>query len=120
MSRLPLPSDDDLPTWLHTALCMIIVAPFAIYLIWIGLDAVLTGHMEPISGPEIGQFFFGHLPLNGMQAKLAGCSLVLLGHAFFLLGLSFTRFVEDSYWLRMTPWVTMIASFTMGWMVQHF
>ena len=33
------PSDESLPTWLHTLLLIIVVSPFAGWLFWFGLGA---------------------------------------------------------------------------------
>lgn len=86
------PSDESLPTWLHTTLLILIGAPVAAYLGWHGTVALFTGRLEPISGPEFGQYFFGNVVLYGRPAKLAGASLILDAMAFMALLLRFSRF----------------------------
>lgn len=104
------PSDEALPTWLHTALCLAVVAPFAGFLFWFGLVAIATATLEPLAGPDVGQYFFGTTPLHGREARLAGATLLLLGTAFLALGLSFTRFAEDRPIPRLIPWTLLLFS----------
>lgn len=99
------PSDDSLPTWLHTLLCIIVVAPFAGFLLRFGFAALFTAHLNPLPGPDIGQYFFGNKTLIGSSARLAGVSLLFLGIACITLGLSFTRPGQDYPRLRQAPWV---------------
>ena len=104
MSRLT-PQDDDLPTWAHTALLMIVVSPFALLLIWFGSRAVTTGILFPMTGPEIGQWMFGNQKLLGDHAVLAGWVLISLGCTFFVLGASFTRWAQERLLIRALPWI---------------
>jgi hypothetical protein len=98
------PSDEALPTWLHTLLLLLIVSPFAVFLFWHGSHAIATAHLEPMSGPELGQYFFGGVPLDGKPAKVAGLSLVVLGCAFVALAVQFSRLACGNAVLRMLPW----------------
>ena len=100
--------DDDLPTWAHTALLMIVVSPFALLLIWPGSRAVATGVLLPMMGPEFGQWMFGHQELRGHHAVLAGWVLISLGVTFFALGASFSRWAQERLLMRTLPWVLLI------------
>ena len=51
-------------------------------------------HLEPLSGPEFGQWFFGRTPLDGGEAVRAGASLVVLGASFYAMAASFVRAAE--------------------------
>jgi hypothetical protein len=100
------PSDESLPTWLHTLLLFTIVSPFFIFLFLQGISAIASEHLEPMSGPEFGQFFFGNLTLVGKAAKIAGISLIVLGFGFVALAVQFSRlamaeFVERTF----LPWI---------------
>lgn len=99
------PSDESLPTWLHTTLCVAATLPFVGYLWWYAGLALLTGRLEPLSGPEFGQYFFGNTTLTGRGAHVAAISLLLLGASFVAMGLSYSRHAEDRQWLRVLPWV---------------
>lgn len=100
--------DDDLPTWAHTALLMIVVSPFALLLIWPGSRAVATGVLLPMMGPEFGQWMFWHQELRGHHAVLAGWVLISLGVTFFALGASFSRWAQERLLMRTLPWVLLI------------
>lgn len=104
------PSDETLPTWLHTTLLLLIVSPFSLIPLWWGIGALVSGHLEPISGPEPGQYFFGGRVLDGAAARLAGVACVLLGAAFAALAGSFSRFAKDHPVLKLLPWV-LVAGF---------
>ncbi|MGV3583297.1 MAG: hypothetical protein ACO1N8_13425 [Methylophilus sp.] len=100
------PSDESLPTWLHTLLLFLIVSPFFIFLFMQGISAIASGHLEPLSGPEFGQFFFGNVTLVGKAARIAGVSLIVLGFGFVALAVQFSRLaiaeLVAHIWL---PWV---------------
>lgn len=100
--------DDDLPTWAHTALLMMVVSPFAILLIWPGSRAVATGVLLPMMGPEFGQWMFGNKELRGDHAVLAGWVLISLGVTFLALGASYSRWAQERLLLRAMPWVLLI------------
>jgi hypothetical protein len=120
-SQMPpslFPSDDELPTWLHTTLCIAIVSPFAVFLLWFGIAAIVTGHLEPLSGPEPGQYFFGESAIDGAAARWAGVALTLLGTTFLSLGVSFTRYAAGRRMLRIIPWLLLIASLAISFLVR--
>ena len=103
-------SDDKLPTWLHTALLLLIVSPFSLSLLWAGVHAISAAHLEPLIGPEFGQFFFGPEPLQGKAARAAGFSLVVLGCAFLAIAIQFSRLARGNAILRTLPWVLVAVS----------
>lgn len=105
-----LPSDDELPDWLHTALLVIVVSPFAGFLFWFGVIAMYAGQLEPLSGPEFGQYFFGPETLHGKPARIAGLSLIALGSAFLAIAYRFSRHCSGSTVSRALPWVLLAAS----------
>jgi hypothetical protein len=111
-------SDDALPTWLHTLLCIAIVTPFGLPLLFYGGQALTTLHLEPLSGPEFGQFFFGNNSLSGTPAQVAGVALFAYGLAFFTLGVSFTRQAETRPLLRWLPWLMLAAGVTATFLVK--
>jgi hypothetical protein len=104
------PSDETLPTWLHTTLLILVVSPFSVPLFWSGVHAIATRHLEPLSGPEFGQYFFGSSPLQGRAAVLAGFSLVIFGCTFAALALQFSRLSPGNAVLRFLPWVLLAIS----------
>lgn len=110
MSPSLFPSDEALPTWLHTVLCLAVVAPLAGFLFWFGLVAIATATLEPLPGPGMGQYFFGETAITGRKARLAGATLLLLGTTFLSLGISFTRFAEERSILRFIPWMLLFVS----------
>ena len=103
-------SDDKLPTWLHTALLLLIVSPFSLPLLWTGVHAISAAHLEPLSGPEFGQFFFGSEPVQGKAARAAGFSLVVLGCAFLAIAIQFSRLARGNVIVRTLPWVLVAVS----------
>jgi hypothetical protein len=105
------PSDDALPTWLHTTLLFLIVSPFAGFLLLHGLGALATGILEPLNGPDAGQFFFGPETLHGGAARLAGVSLLSLGGAFIAVALRFSRLGFPRVPVRfILPWALLAIS----------
>lgn len=102
-------SDEALPTWLHTTLLLLIVSPFSLYLLWLGVQAIAAGHLEPLSGPEFGQTFFGLVALTGKAARVAGFSLVVLGCAFIALAVGYMRIAKENTFLRALPWALVAA-----------
>lgn len=120
MRRSLFPSDDALPTWLHSLLLILIVSPFALPVLWWGLKAIATAHLEPLSGPDFGQFFFGDVTLKGKPAKVAGLSLVVLGCAYFALAAQFSRLACSVVVLRALPWVLIAISTLLSlWVKAH-
>jgi hypothetical protein len=104
------PSDDELPTWLHTMLLILIVSPFSAYLFWFGVSAITTGHLDPLSGPEFGQFFFGPSPLQGKAARVAGFSLIAFGGSFLAIAFKFSRLAQENKLSRLLPWILLAIS----------
>ncbi|MBM4260948.1 MAG: hypothetical protein FJ145_05825 [Deltaproteobacteria bacterium] len=101
--------DDKLPTWAHTTGVLVIVAVFALPLLWLGAKAIVSGHLDAVSGPELGGYFFGPKPLNGRAAVMGGFALVVLGVAFVSLGLAYSRMAANRIALRWLPWVLLAA-----------
>ena len=99
------PSDEELPTWLHTLLLILIVSPFSAYLFWFGMSAIITGHLDPLSGPEFGQFFFGPSSLQGNAARVAGFSLIAFGCSFLAIAFRFSRLAGENRFTRLLPWI---------------
>ena len=112
------PSDASLPTWLHTVLLFLILAPFFVFLFWHGISAMHTAHLEPLGGPELGEFFFGNRAIFGKAAILAGASLILLGCAFIALAIQFSRLVYASAIPRILPWIFVAAYIAMSFWVK--
>jgi hypothetical protein len=113
-------SDESLPTWLHTLLLLLVVSPFSGFLLWRGVHAVTTAHMEPLSGPDFGEFFFGPAALHGKAARVAGGSLILLGCAFFALAFNYSRLAQGNKVLCLLPWVLLAMSVVMLFWVASF
>ena len=99
-----LPSDDELPTWLHTVLLLLVVSPFAGFLFWVGLAAIFSGYMEPIGGPDVGQTFFANSPLHGAAARWAGLTLLAFGSSFVAIAYKFSRLAGDTRLAQGLPW----------------
>ncbi len=105
MGNSLFPSDDELPTWLHTLLLLLLVSPFALILLWWGVGAIASGQLEPKAGPELGYYFFGTSVLYGATARLAGFAFLVLSAGFWSIALSFSRMAADSRVLKILPWV---------------
>jgi fatty acid desaturase len=118
MKHSLFPSDEALPTWLHSLLLLLVVSPFALFLFWHGFHAISTAQLDPLSGPEFGQFFFGSSPLQGKAARIAGCSLVALGGAFVALAVQFSRLLQGSSLLRWLPWALVALSVALSFGVR--
>ena len=112
-------SDNSLPTWLHTLLCLALGMPFALPLLFHGSKAVATRHFEPLSGPEFGQYFFGPNAISGTPAQIAGAALVLYGLAFLSLSIAFTRHAEERVLLRRLPWFLLALGVGTTFLVKH-
>ena len=102
------PSDDNLPTWLHSLLLFGIVSPFAGFLIWHGILAIASAQLEPLLGPD-GEFFFGSKTLFGLAARMAGLSFLILASSFLAIAFRFSRFAQGSVTARVLPWGLLIA-----------
>ena len=103
-------SDDELPTWLHTTLTLLLASPFALLLILPGVAAIRESILEPFMGPEFGQFFFGNQTLHDHAARLAGWSLVMIGLSFFGIGIGFTRWAQGNSLIRIALVTLWLAS----------
>jgi hypothetical protein len=112
-------SDDSLPTWLHTLLCLILGMPFALPLLFYGCKAFSTQHLEPLSRPEFGQYFFGPNAISGAPAQIAGVAFVPYGFAFLSLSVAFTRHAEERVLLRRLPWVLLALGVGATFLVKH-
>ncbi len=119
MRRSLFPSDDSLPTWLHTLACLFVASFFGVPLLWWGVEAIHLRHLEPLSGPELGQYFFGSSALDGKAAVKAGWSLMLSGAFFLALGVRYTRAGELRPVLRYLPWVLLAVSTLIAISVTH-
>lgn len=115
----PMLSDNSLPTWLHTLLCIVLGMPFALPLLFYGAKALSTRHLEPLSGPEFGQYFFGPDAVSGVPAQVAGIALVMYGFAFLSLSVAFTRHAEERVLLRRLPWVLLALGVGATFLVKH-
>lgn len=98
------PKDEDLPTWAHTAAVFLILTPFAAFLIWPGLKAVMSGALPPVAGPSIGVWMFGDKVLHGDDAVRAGWALIFMGMAFLSIGVTFSRWAQFHPVARAIPW----------------
>lgn len=112
------PSDDSLPTWLHTLLLFLVVAPFSIFLFWHGGHAITTAHLAPLAGPEFGQFFFGPAAIHGKAARVAGISLIMLGFAFIAIAFNYSRLVQINKALWLLPWFLIAQYVAMSFWVR--
>ena len=120
MSYSLFPSDEKLPTWLHTTLLLLVVSPFALLPLWWGISAVVSGHLEPVSGPEPGQYFFGPTALNGTVARLAGVAFLVLSAAFTSIAVSFLRFAEENAILKLLPWALLAGFVALSFFIHSF
>lgn len=93
-------SDEELPTWLHTTLTMLIVSPFALMLAVPGAGAIHDAVLEPMMGTDFGVWMVGNQTLHGPLALQAGWSLVALGLSFIGMGAWFCRWSENNTALR--------------------
>ena len=114
MRRSLFPSDASLPTWLHTLLLFLVVSPFAVFLLWHGVQAIATAHLEPLEGPDFGQFFFGPTAINGKAARIAGVALIVLSCSFVALAFNFSRLAYANRVLRQLPWILVAVYIAMS------
>ena len=106
------PKDEELPSWAHTVLLVLVVAPFAATLLWPGLKAITSGVLPPMSGPELGQWIFGNRELRGTHAVLAGFALCGLGAAMLAVAAGYSRWAERSRSLRLLGWTAFACALT--------
>lgn len=119
MKHSLFPSDESLPTWIHTLLLLTIVSPFFIFLFLQGIIAIASEHLQPLSGPEFGQFFFGNVTLVGRPAKIAGISLIVLGFGFVALAVQFSRFAIAEFVTRtFLPWIFIAVHLVLAFWVK--
>ena len=119
MQHSLFPSDESLPTWLHTLLLLLIVSPFFIFFFFQGISAIANGYLDPLSGPEFGQYFFGNVALVGKAAKLAGVSLIVLAFGFVALAVQFSRLAIANLLARtLLPWVFIIIHIGLSFWVK--
>lgn len=107
--RIP---DDELPTWLHTTIALLVVSPFALLFIVPGIGAIRNSVLEPLMGPDFGFFLFGDQTLHDQAARVAGWSLLAGGLSFFGIGIGFCRWAQDNAVIRislLTLWVVSTA-----------
>jgi len=98
-----LPKDEDLPTWVHTALLLVVVSPSAGFFLFYGLSAVITRHLPQLMGPDFGTYLFPG-PLSGQSAVVAGVGLIFISASFAAIGYLFSRFSNDRWYVKLTPW----------------
>jgi hypothetical protein len=108
--KSPWPKDEELATWAHTMVLILVVAPFAGFLLWPGLRAITTGVLPPMSGPEFGQWVFGNRELLGGDAVLAGSALCGLGFATLAVAAGYSRWAVRVRLLRALGWVLMACA----------
>jgi len=114
------PSDDSLPTCLHTALLVLIVAPLVGFFLWYGVGAIATARLEPLSGPEFGQWLFGNAALSGRPAVIAGFSLLLDAASFLALAFRFSRYAAaTSVAARIAPWALLALASALAFVVRR-
>lgn len=109
------PSDDELPTWLHSLLLALVSLPFSGFLLWFGCGALFSGRLEPVEGPDFGQFFFGPTALAGKAARIAGLSLIAAGASFLAIAYRFSRFSDEGLRARLLPWILLAVSVMLSW-----
>ncbi|WP_026802636.1 hypothetical protein [Arenimonas oryziterrae] len=98
------PKDEELPTWLHSALLAIVVAPFSGFLLFHGVRAIFRAHLPEIEGPDFG-IYLVRAPLFGSRAVVAGIGLLFLSSSFLGLAYAYSRFSRDHWPGKVLPWV---------------
>lgn len=111
--------DHELPDWLHTLLLAILVSPPVIWLFWFGFSALFSGRLEPLPGPDFGQYFFGPNALLGKPARIAGISLITLGLAYLTIAARFSRFADERKRWRLLPWLLLGVAILLAKLVKH-
>ena len=99
-----LPQDEELPTWLHTALLVIVVAPFSGFLLFHGVRAIFSSHLPEIMGPDFGIPLI-RAPLFGSHAIVAGIGLLFLSSSFLGMAYTYSRFCSGHWPAKVLPWV---------------
>ena len=84
MRRLRL-RDEQLPTWAHSAIVVVIACVFGLPPAWWGIRALVIGRVPQMEKWD-GTDWFGPHPLTGVSAYLAGGALLCLGLALLTLG----------------------------------
>ena len=92
--------DEDLPTWLHTALWFALVSFFALPLGWEGISAIATRRLEP----SMDDWFSPHA-LEGSPAVADGFLRIELMLTFYAFALVYSRWGEGRKYVRVLPWV---------------
>jgi hypothetical protein len=102
MRIIPL-QDEQLPTWAHTTIVFLIVSVFVIPPGWVGVSAIVTGHLPPIVEWD-GTSWFGTRALHGVPAVIGGCTFVSIALSFFTLGVAQLRWAEGRRFIGVLPW----------------
>jgi hypothetical protein len=102
MKIIPL-QDEQLPTWAHTVIVFLIVSVFVIPPGWVGVSAIVTGHLPPIVEWD-GTSWFGTRALDGVPAVVGGWTFVSIALSFFTLGVTWLRWAEGRRLVGALPW----------------
>jgi hypothetical protein len=111
-------SDESLPTWLHTLLLFLVTSPFYGFSFYYGIGAIVSVHLEPLGGPDFGQYFFGNVTLDGTPAKIAGVSLIALGFSFVAIAIQHSRLaIADAVARTYLSWIFLAISIALSFWV---
>jgi hypothetical protein len=98
--------DDELPTWAHTLILVLITSVFAVPPLAWGISAIATGTVPEMRGWD-GVLFMPRLADEG--ARVAGIAFICMGLTFLALGLRYVRWAQGWVTLRMLPWCFLLV-----------
>ena len=110
------PASNRLAAFLRDCLLGLMVLGIIGWMVYIGITAIVTGHLALPSGARLAHRWF-YKPLNGFPAALAGCSFLCLAATFasLLTGHPLLRGRRIPSWMRVAYWW-----FLPGWAVLYF
>jgi hypothetical protein len=106
------PTDDELPTWLHTTLLLGVISVFALPIGWEGIDAIARRRYDSTDGPEFGIHWFDPPPFEGGLAVTAGFAQLTLMLTIYVFAMVYaSRWHERLRKWRAMPWILSAAYF---------
>ena len=96
--------DEDLPVWVHTLLLVLLCSTFAIPLLYLGIEGIITQKLDAFMGPEFGTYFIDKT-LTGSRAITGGISLIFYGLSFYSIAYYFSHYYNEKLLGKIMPFI---------------